>query len=104
MSHASTSSTGSTSSTLSTIYDDTGYRLDVRIRRTPRIGSTVEILSTWPSANHPEPLTLVSLTLPPASLAQLGQLLIDESRQPIRTGAFGEPADCDTTSPANQGA
>lgn len=46
------------------IHSDPAYRLEAAVTHHPITGATVELYSTWPKANHPEPHRLISLTLP----------------------------------------
>ncbi len=55
------------------VHDAPGYKLEAVVSHHPISGSTVEIFSTWPEANHPDPHRLLSLTLPPESLLSLAK-------------------------------
>lgn len=68
------------------VHDSASFQLDVKVSHHPNSGTTVEFLSTWPKANHPEPHRLLSLTLPPESLHKLART-IDQAAQ-----AAGAPA------------
>mgnify|MGYP000855259221 CR=1 FL=1 len=59
------------------IHDAPGYRLEVAITHTSA-GPTVEFISTWPMANHPEPHRLLTLTLPPDAFVKLADVLRQE--------------------------
>jgi hypothetical protein len=63
------------------IHDAPEYRLEAVISHHPISGHTVELFTTWPKANHPEPHKVLSLTLPPESFARLAQVLEQEVRQ-----------------------
>jgi hypothetical protein len=58
-----------------TIHDTPGFRLEIAASQHPISGPTIELFSTWPKANHPDPHRLLSLTLPPESLRQLAKVL-----------------------------
>lgn len=58
-----------------TVHDAPGFKLEVAVFHHPISGPTVEIMSTWPKANHPDPHRLLSLTLPPESLIRLARVL-----------------------------
>lgn len=58
-----------------TIHDTPGYRLELRATEHPRFGTTLELFTTWPQANHPEPHRLLTLTLPRDAFARLAEAL-----------------------------
>ncbi len=64
------------------IHDAAGFRLDATVTHHPIAGPTLEIHSTWPKANHPEPHRLLSLTLPVESFLRLAELIAKEVRLP----------------------
>lgn len=57
------------------IHDAPGYCLEANVTDHPTTGTSLELLSTWPTANHPDPHRLISLTLPPESFARLADVL-----------------------------
>lgn len=57
------------------IHDAPGYCLEANVTDHPTTGPSLELLSTWPTANHPQPHRLISLTLPPESFARLADVL-----------------------------
>lgn len=57
------------------IHDAPGYRLEAVVTRHPITGSTLELYSTWPGANHPDPHRLVTLTLPVESFARFCEVI-----------------------------
>ncbi len=59
------------------IHDAPGYRLEAVVTHHPITGSTFELHSTWPAANHPEPHRMITLTLPTESYAALAKVLED---------------------------
>lgn len=63
------------------IHDAPGYKLEATFTCHPITGPTLELHSTWPTANHPEPHRLLSLTLPPESFARFAQFIAQEVRQ-----------------------
>lgn len=63
------------------IHDAPGYKLEAAFTSNPITGLTLELHSTWPTANHPEPHRLLSLTLPPDSFARLAESIAQEARQ-----------------------
>ncbi len=58
--------------TKQTIYTDDAFILDVQ-STSHASGTTVELFTTWPKANHPEPHKKLSLTLPMPAYAELGR-------------------------------
>lgn len=64
------------------IHNAEGFKVEVKVTKHPRIDPTVEFISTWPKANHPEPHKLLSLTLPPESFAQLANILQEMAATP----------------------
>lgn len=73
------------------VHDAAGFQLEVSISHHLICGPTVELFSTWPKANHPEPHRLLSLTLPPESLQRLASV-IDRAARAAGTGAYVPPA------------
>lgn len=63
------------------IHDAPGFKLEAVVTHHPITGPTVELFSTWPRANHPEPHRLLSLTLPPDSFGRLAEVLSKEAGQ-----------------------
>ncbi len=59
------------------IHDTPGNRLEAVVTHHPITGSTVELHSTWPRANHPEPHRMITLTLPAESYRALAKVLED---------------------------
>jgi hypothetical protein len=57
------------------ILDAPGYRLEAITTYHPITGTSLELYSTWPTANHPEPHRMITLTLPPESFANLAKVL-----------------------------
>jgi len=64
--------------TVYTIHDAPGFKLEVAVSYHPASGHTIEFYSTWPTANHPEPHRLLSLTLPGSSFHRLAKVLEKE--------------------------
>jgi hypothetical protein len=56
------------------IHDAPGFRLEAVITRDPYCGTTVELFSTWPKANHPDPHRLLTLSLPAESFHRLAEV------------------------------
>ncbi len=57
------------------IHDAPGFQVSATITHHPTCGPTLQIHTVWPTANHPEPHRLLSLTLPPESFARLAALI-----------------------------
>lgn len=57
------------------IHDAPGYRLEAIATHHPISGTSLELYSTWPRANHPEPHRMITLTLPQESFANLAKVL-----------------------------
>ena len=57
------------------IHDGPGYCLEANVTDHPTTGTSLELLSTWPTAHHPDPHRMISLTLPPESFARLADVL-----------------------------
>lgn len=71
------------------IHDGAGFQVEVAISHHPICGPTVEIFSTWPLANYPEPHRLLSLTLPPHSLRRLAAVIGIAADESQRAGEQG---------------
>lgn len=56
------------------IHDGLAYKLDAQISH-HLCGTTLQLFTRWPGANHPEDYRLLTLTLPAEDLARLGKLL-----------------------------
>ena len=63
------------------IHDAPGFRLEIDVTRDPYCGTTLEFVSTWPKANHPDPHRLLSLTLPQESLLLLAEAIAASARE-----------------------
>lgn len=57
------------------IHDAPGYRLEAVVTQHLIAGTTLELYSTWPKANHPDPHRMIVLTLPPESFVRLGEVI-----------------------------
>ncbi len=62
------------------IHDAPGYRLEAVVTHHPITGPTLELYATWPTANHPDPHRMITLTLPAESYAALAKVLDDLAR------------------------
>ena len=60
------------------IHDAPGFQLTASITHHPICGPTLQLHTVWPTANHPEPHRLLSLTLPPESFVWLAALIGSE--------------------------
>ncbi len=63
------------------IHDAPGFQVSATITHHPTCGPTLQIHTVWPTANHPEPHRLLSLTLPPESFARLAALIGHEIQE-----------------------
>ncbi len=60
------------------IHDAPGFQVSAIITHHPTCDPTLQLYTVWPTANHPEPHRLLSLTLPPESFARLAELISRE--------------------------
>jgi hypothetical protein len=59
--------------TTTLIHDEAAYKIEAVLTR-HACGTTLELYTVWPGANHPVPNRLLTLTLPAASFARLTAL------------------------------
>jgi hypothetical protein len=59
-----------------TFHDTPALKLDAVVTKSS-VGTTLQIVSTWPGSKYPTPVTNVSMTLPGESFAKLANVLAD---------------------------